>query len=234
LKPLLNVRRFKEDNVTTTRRIPLFPLGVVLLPGMVLPLHIFEERYKQMIGACLDGDRPFGIVLFDGQTIRSVGCLARITEVVKRYDDGRMDIVTRGGTRFVVRELIEEKSYLEARVHFFDDAEEGTHDQLQEEVARAWRLLKAVAEIEVGFAPAELGDRISPQQLSFAIASLEGFEPIERQGILEMTSTPERLRKCVQALAKIVARSRLSREIQQLIGGNGKPPRNILQATDNP
>jgi Lon protease-like protein len=59
-------------------RIPLFPLGLVLLPGMVLPLHIFEERYKQMISECLATNRSFGIVWFDGQAIRTMGCTARI------------------------------------------------------------------------------------------------------------------------------------------------------------
>jgi Lon protease-like protein len=215
--------------MTETHRIPLFPLGVVLLPDMLLPLHIFEERYKQMISECLAADRPFGIVLFDGQAMRRVGCMARITEVLQRYDDGRLDIVARGGARFVIRELIEEKAYMEAQVLFFDDAEEETHEALQDEIDRAWALLEEMVEIEVGFTPSKLGGRISPKQLAFAIASLEGFAPVERQGILEMTSAAERLKKCVQALAKIAARNRLTREIRQLIGGNGNPPRSILR-----
>ena len=212
-----------------THRIPLFPLGVVLLPGMHLPLHIFEQRYRQMIGECLAEGRPFGVVLFDGKAIRSVGCLARIAEVLKRYEDGRLDIMTRGGARFVVRELIEEKAYMEARVLFFDDVQEGPSDELKKTVENAWQLLGEIKEIEAGFAPEKPDERIRPEQLSFAIASLEGFEPIERQGILEMTSASERLKRCVQALAKIAARSRLTREIQRLIGGNGHPPRSILR-----
>ena len=77
------------------RLLPIFPLQLVLLPEEVLPLHIFEERYKQMIGECLTEDKPFGIVLFDSQSIRSVGCTTRIAEIIKRYDDGRMDILNR-------------------------------------------------------------------------------------------------------------------------------------------
>ena len=110
--------------------IPLFPLGLVLLPDMRLPLHIFEERYKRMISECLAEDRPFGIVLFDGPSIRSVGCMARITEVMKRYDDGRMDIMTRGGERFVIQELIEDQDYMEARVFVFDDSENDIRRQI--------------------------------------------------------------------------------------------------------
>ena len=218
-----------EAIVTETRKIPLFPLGLVLLPDMRLPLHIFEERYKRMISECLAEDRPFGIVLFDGPSIRSVGCMARITEVMKRYDDGRMDIMTRGGERFVIQELIEDQDYMEARVFVFDDSEDASDDDLADVVDAAWHLLKEMADLDTGFDPSTLGDHIPPKRLSFAIASLEGFVPAERQGFLEMTSSSERLKKSVQALSKIVARNRLTREIQQMIGGNGHPPKTILR-----
>ena len=119
-------------------QIPLFPLGLVLLPGMSLPLHIFEERYKLMIAECLADDNPFGIVLFDGQNIRSVGCTARVVDVIKRYDDGRLDILTRGERRFVISEVIEERLYMEARVTFFED-----DNQIQPERDRSKLLTEA-------------------------------------------------------------------------------------------
>lgn len=211
-------------------RIPLFPLGVVLLPGMAMPLHIFEERYKQMIGECLDADKPFGLVLFDGQTIRSVGCMARITDVLKRYDDGRMDIMTRGGERFVIRELIEERAYMEARVFYFDDVREpAAGSELEKTVEHALRLAREAAEVDVDIDPAGSGSRYDPKQFAYTIAALEGFTPAERQGFLEMTSPVERLAKCVQALSRIVKRNRLTREVQQLIRGNGHPTQSILR-----
>jgi Lon protease-like protein len=216
-----------------THRIPLFPLGVVMLPWMQMPLHIFEERYKQMISTCLRDEIPFGIVLFDGQAIRPVGCLARITEVLQRYDDGRMDIMTVGGDRFVVRELIEEQDYLEARVLFFDDGEETNGDDLEAVIDKAMDLLKTMIDTELPFDPADLGGRIDPQQLAYAIGALEGFTPAERQGLLEMTSPSERLKKSVQALARIVSRNRLTQEIEQLIGGNGHPPKSILDELED-
>ena len=220
--------------MTPTIKIPLFPLGLVLLPEMRLPLHIFEERYKQMISECLADHRPFGIVLFDGQSIHSVGCMARIDEVMQRYDDGRMDIMTRGGERFVIRELIEERAYMEARVLFFDDAETvSSDDNLDEVVQTAMNLLKETADIDAGFDPSTFDGRMDPNRLSFAIAALEGFAPAERQGVLEMTSPAERLKKCVQALSRIVARNRLTREIQKMIGGNGHPPRSILRELED-
>lgn len=213
--------------------IPLFPLGVVLLPEMQLPLHIFEERYKQMMADCLASDRSFGLVLFDGQAIRSVGCLARITEVLEQYDDGRMDIMTQGGERFVIRELIEEKAYMEARVVFFDDGGEENGSDLEAVMASALNLLKEMVDVDLGFDPSDLGGRIDPKQLAYAIAALDGFTPSERQVFLEMTSPSERLRKCVQSLSRLVVRNRLTREIQQLIGGNGHPPKRILRELDD-
>jgi Lon protease-like protein len=220
-----------EVLVNESVKIPIFPLGLVLLPDMPLPLHIFEERYKQMISECLASDRAFGIVLFDGQSIRSVGCMARITKVLKRYDDGRMDIMTQGAERFFIRELIQDRPYMEAHVLFFDDAEEdaSSGDDMADVVKTALNLLNQLAETDIGFHPANLGDRIHPKKLSYAIAALEGFEPVERQGLLEMTDSSERLRTCVQALSRIVERNRLTREIQKMIGGNGHPPKSILR-----
>ena len=212
-----------------SRKIPLFPLGVVLLPEMRLPLHIFEKRYRRMIADCLAEDKPFGIVLFDGQAVRAVGCLARITEITNRYDDGRMDIMTRGMERFVIQKLYEEQAYLEAQVFLFDDVDEPPDEELPDLVANAWHLLTELVDIDVGIDPAVLGGRTLPQRLSFAIGALEGFSPAERQGFLEMTSPSERLKKAVQALSRLVARNRLTREIQQMIGGNGHPPQSILR-----
>jgi Lon protease-like protein len=216
--------------MTELVKIPLFPLGLVLLPNMHLPLHIFEDRYKEMITTCLSDDRPFGIVLFDGQSIRSVGCMARITKVLKRYDDGRMDIMTRGAKRFVIRELIQDRAYMEARVFFFDDADADTPgEKLDDLVESAASLLKEATENDVGLTPSGLSGPVDPQALAYAIAALEGFEPAERQELLEMTSSSERLDKCVQALSRIVSRNRLTREIRYLIGGNGNPPQSILR-----
>ena len=93
------------SEMTGHQIIPLFPLGVVLLPQMELPLHIFEERYKVMINECLEQDRNFGVVHYVGTDIRTMGCTAKILDVIKQYEDGRMDIVTRGKTRFVIKDM---------------------------------------------------------------------------------------------------------------------------------
>ncbi|MGD8720386.1 MAG: LON peptidase substrate-binding domain-containing protein, partial [Desulfobacterales bacterium] len=101
--------------------LPIFPLGIVMLPEQLIPLHIFEERYKLMIGECLADDKVFGIVYFDGQKMSNAGCSARVQEILKKYPNGRLDIVTRGERRFIVDRLDESKSYLQATVDYFDD-----------------------------------------------------------------------------------------------------------------
>ena len=99
-------------------RIPLFPLNVVLLPGATLPLHIFEPRYKDMVKNCLEEKSEFGMVLALPKGVAKVGCTAEILEVVKRYHDGRTDIVTVGRAPFRVVELFDENPLLEGQVDY--------------------------------------------------------------------------------------------------------------------
>ncbi len=214
---------------THKTRIPLFPLGVIVLPEMLLPLHIFEERYKQMIGECVAEDKPFGIVLFDGGSIRAVGCTTRVIEVTKSYADGRMDILTRGEERFVIHAVMEEKTYMEAQVSFFGDDADPHDPSIDDTTATAHRLLKQMADMVSAAAPEALLALEDPARLSFAIAALEGFAPDERQRFLEMTSPRERLQKSVQALSHLLERLQLNREIKRLIGGNGHGLSDILK-----
>jgi len=215
--------------MTETQRVPLFPLGVVLLPEISLPLHIFEVRYKLMISECVEKDEPFGIVLFDGQSLHSAGCTARVTEVTKRYEDGRMDIVTRGEQRFVIQKVITEKPFMEAYVSFFEDAGDISPEELQPSIENARDLLGQLPEKDRLTEAFDLAARSGPLQLSFAIAALEGFTVAERQRFLEMTSTSERIKKGVQALSRLVRRQRLTDEIHTIIGGNGSPPKRLIE-----
>src|SRR5579871_5370478 len=105
--------------------LPLFPLQVVLFPRTPLPLHIFEERYKQMIADVQKGHTEFGVVLAGEKGIVNTGCTATVEKVVKEYPDGRMDLVTLGRRRFEIMMLNDEKPYLRGVVEFFDDEESG-------------------------------------------------------------------------------------------------------------
>src|SRR5579864_359158 len=103
--------------------LPLFPLQVVLLPGAELPLHIFEDRYKEMIAEAIRDRTEFGVVLASDKGIVNTGCTATVDKVLREYPDGRMDIVTRGRRRFEIVMLNDERSFLRGTVDFFDDEE---------------------------------------------------------------------------------------------------------------
>ena len=94
----------------------LFPLGIVLLPTEQLPLHIFEDRYKELIAECLDADTEFGLVYADDDGIRDVGTRARVSEVLTRFEDGRLNILVEGGDRFRLGEITEGRSFQTGRV----------------------------------------------------------------------------------------------------------------------
>lgn len=200
--------------------IPIFPLGLVLLPEMALPLHIFEERYKAMTKVCLEQSMEFGIVNFTGKQFQTKGCTARIVNVLKRYDDGRLDIMTHGENRFAIKELIDEKPYLQAKVEFFDDKPEDnkSEDDLQKLAQHGIELLRQIdTRTDNQFTvPLDI------KSVSFSIAACDGFSLEEKQRFLEMTSPSRRLRKTVNALEKIAERLSITREIERIIGGNGK------------
>ncbi len=207
--------------------IPLFPLGVVLLPRMHMPLHIFEERYRLMIKECLAQNTEFGIVYFAGEKLMSYGCTAKITEVLKRYDDGRSDIVIRGERRFALNEIYDRRPYLQAHVTFFDDREEADLRICRELAAKGIDLLgqySKISGLQNEIRISDPGDAKDPgyvKSISFEIAGCDGFDLMEKQKLLEMTSTYERLRKCVESLGIILERIKISNEISRIINGNG-------------
>ncbi len=199
--------------------IPLFPLGVVLFPGMPLPLHIFEERYKQMISLCLENDMEFGIVYYTGENFYKVGCTAKIRSVIKRFDDGRSDILTVGKRRFVIARIIQDKPYLVGEVDWVEDTYE---DELElKEVCNATiKLFQESLKLAKRDKVSEL-DIMDSVELSFFIAATAGFSLNEKQALLEMTSTHERLKKSSSALHRLIDRVKTTKEIESLISGNG-------------
>jgi Lon protease-like protein len=102
-------------------KIALFPLDVVLFPGALLPLHIFEERYKEMVSECLANEGEFGVVRVQREGLAVVGCAAGIVRVLRRYDDGQMDILCEGRKRFEIEQLDNTRSFLQAEVDYFED-----------------------------------------------------------------------------------------------------------------
>jgi hypothetical protein len=131
--------------------LPLFPLQVVLLPGAELPLHIFEDRYKEMIGEVLRGNlafgREFGVVLASEKGIVNIGCTATVEQVLRQYPDGRMDLLTRGRRRFEIVRLNDERAFLRASVDFFDDdVSEPATPEIQKRAIDGYSQLQALSE----------------------------------------------------------------------------------------
>jgi Lon protease-like protein len=202
-------------------RIPLFPLSVVLLPNMTLPLHIFEERYKVMVNECLEQLKPFGIVHYDGREVRKIGCTAKIIDVVKQYEDGRMDIVTEGEKRFVIKHIDESRIYLQASVTFFGDEHESATGDDKTLVREAMHLLKGLDKITHTKRNYHALAQLDLEHLSFLIPSIDGFTREEQQKFLEMTSPRQRIIKAGAALHQIIDRVKLNLAVQKIIGGNG-------------
>jgi len=209
--------------------LPIFPLGLVLLPEMYLPLHIFEERYKLMTRVCIEQRKEFGIVYFSGKQFQTIGCTARIVEILKRYDDGRLDIMTRGAKRFAIKELLDEKPYLQANVDYFDDQpmEQPKRETLQKLADRGFQLLRKINPMTQQYKEEQFTKQADIKLVSFLMAACEGFSLEEKQRFLEMTSTPTRLSKAAEALEKLFERLTLSRKIERIIGGNGDLPESL-------
>ncbi|UCG19764.1 MAG: LON peptidase substrate-binding domain-containing protein [Deltaproteobacteria bacterium] len=198
--------------------IPLFPLEVVLMPSMPLPLHIFEERYKLMIGECLEQKREFGVVYQKGSDMKKIGCTARIVQVLRRFDDGRLDIMTQGAERFVIESINEDKPYLQAEVIYFDDEREKGADNL---IADGIKLLEALDGMTGKKRDYRSLSRMDRKTISFVICYNDVFSMEEKQSFLEMTSTSERIRKGVDSLRKAVELMQITEEIRRIAGGNG-------------
>ena len=211
----------RTSEMTGHHIIPLFPLGVVLLPQMELPLHIFEERYKVMINECLEQDREFGVVHYDGTNIHSIGCTAKILGVVKHYEDGRMDILTRGETRFAIKDMDQSRIYMQAKVLFFEDEDETASDNDAILSGEVIHLLKDLDRISQTRRDYNALTNLDLKRLSFLIPSTEGLTPEERQHFLEITSPRQRLTKCMAILKTVIQRMKITQKIIKIIDGNG-------------
>jgi Lon protease-like protein len=167
--------------------IGLFPLGIVLLPGEQVPLHIFEPRYKELINECLALGTEFGIVLTDGLGSRDVGTTAAVVELLERLPDGRLNILVEGRERFRILHLTEGRSFLTAETVEIEDWPEPAQPDAIAECLAAYRRFAAAAGIAVDEPVLEAG------KLSFEMARRMDINPEPKQVLLEMLSENERL-----------------------------------------
>jgi Lon protease-like protein len=178
--------------------LPIFPLDLVLLPGVPLPLHIFEPRYKEMIAECLEQKKPFGVVRASSDGVAEIGCTAEIVSVTKKYDDGRMDILTRGVERFEVIELNQDRSFLQASISLVEDER---HKPATDMVTQAVRLYGEIAKLAgtESSGPDEQADN-----LSFLLAGSLPLDLDFKQSLLSTRSEAKRLEAVVAYLEAIL------------------------------
>ena len=202
--------------------IGLFPLELVLLPTERVPLHIFEDRYRELIGESLASGSEFGIVLEDTEGLRQVGTAAAVVELVHTFDDGRMNILVEGQRRFRVRELTEGHSYRTADVEPFDDDpdDDVPTEAETERTLEAFHRLAEIAEAEDVDVPA-----IGEEPLSFRLAARVDFGTMLKQELLELRSERARLDRLVDLLGHAAAALAREREVRERASGNGKVTR---------
>jgi Lon protease-like protein len=196
--------------------LPLFPLDLVLLPGVPLPLHIFEPRYKEMIKECLDEKRQFGIVRAKDEAFVNTGCTAEIINVLKSYPDGRMNILVEGQKRFEVLQLNQERSFLQAEVFYLEDESDPA---ASEEVEKALQLHGEIMQL-AGARPDE-PEKADVSQLAYRLAGSLPFDPDFQQALLELNSEAKRIRAIISFFERILPVLHRNASAKQRAGGNG-------------
>ena len=201
----------------TIERFPLFPLGLVLLPQELVPLHIFEDRYKLMIDECLDGEREFGIIWLSDDGLKQTGCAARIARVLERFEDGRLNILVQGTEPFRLLRKIEDLPYPAGDVevlHDDGDGDEQTPDEarrryadLVEELTESRPEEQALAELD-----------------AYGMAATLDVEPAAKQALLELRSESGRLEQLETLFAEALERIRLAAFAAERARGNGHLP----------
>jgi len=197
--------------------LPLFPLSLVLVPTMPLPLHIFEDRYKEMMADLITGQSEFGVVLAKEQGIANIGCTAIVDEITRRYDDGRLDLIATGQRRFRITSLDQEKTYLRAEVQYFndEDASEVPAD-LKQKASSAYRRLATFEDVEA------MEPKFERTRISFQLAQL--IEDLDkRQMVLGLRSEIERLEYLVSIVPSYIEQRERTALAKRVAPLNGHP-----------
>ena len=204
--------------------LPLFPLGLVLLPGEPVPLHIFEPRYRELVRVCLDSDVPFGIVYASEGGLAAVGCTARIHKVVAKYDDGRLDILAVGEERFQMGEVLRDAAYLQtaARPHTDAAPPDAAPSALRQKcIAQHMRLLEIAGE------PPRPTIYDDAPEVSFIVGRNAGLDLPLKQALLDATSETVRLGRLASHFDDMLVRVERARRLARLAQGDGhsgEPP----------
>lgn len=194
---------------------PIFPLPLVLLPTELAPLHIFEERYKRMINLCIEEAAEFGIVWLGDSGLADVGCTARITELIDRMDDGRMNIVVRGGKPFRLLRRIDELPYPAGDIELLDDDEEASE-------SHADAVRSSYAEVVEKATDERPKEEDLAEMDAYRMAATIELEPQLKQKLLDSRSEDERLEIVEDLFTKAVARLERAEHVSEVARSNGK------------
>jgi Lon protease-like protein len=199
-------------------RFPLFPLGLVLLPQELVPLHIFEERYKQMIAQCLEDDSEFGVVWLSDDGLRDIGCSARITHVIEQFDDGRMNILVEGAQPFRLLRRIDDMAFPAGDVELLEDFDPDADPELVEQARNRYAELVERATDE----------KPDPEQLAtldaFGMAATVEHPPEAKQALLELRGENDRLRMVDEMFRTAMKRVAYAEEAAERAQTNGSVP----------
>ena len=196
---------------------PLFPLGIVMLPSELVPLHIFEDRYKLMIGECLDQDSEFGIVWMSDDGLAEVGCAGRVTQVLEKMEDGRMNILVRGTRPFRLVDRIPDLPYPAGTVELLDDDPDpgDAPDALDAARERYAALVERVTDRRPDESELAALD-------AYGMAATIEFAPTPKQQLLEERSEPRRLEQVAEMLDTTLQKLDVSDKAGELAKTNGK------------
>ena len=199
--------------------VPLFPLNVVLFPQSQLHLHIFEERYKTLIGECITFNSSFGIILVHEQQVRTVGCTANVKEITKRYDDGRLDIIVEGRRRFHLYNFVEAPHpYYSGRISWVEDVDEEIDEQL---LLQAVNLHNRFVTVVFTGIVQQVDVNDVRKARSFHLVQKSGMELIERQVFLAMNSENKRLQFLIQHLESLLPLLASKHTVEELAKNDG-------------
>lgn len=205
---------------TLMQTIPIFPLNIVILPGEPVPLHIFEARYKQLIADCapLDGERqfqPFGISYSNKNKLNDIGCTAIVDEILHKYPEGGLDIMTYGHRRYRLLETFQEQPYLTGLVEWVVEPDEDPELDCRAEVLALYEQFLGVVEVH----DSTLDARAS--QLSYEIAYRINLEKAPKLELLETLSENARLRLLRTYLEDAVPQIEQAKEFRRIVRSNG-------------
>jgi Lon protease-like protein len=204
------------SRMPVVRDFPLFPLGIVALPTELIPLHIFEERYKKMIAHCLEDESEFGIVWMSDDGLRPVGCACEIAEVLERMEDGQLNLIARGTRPFRLESRQDTLPYPAGVVEFLDDREEAPDPAAAAEAHEAYAELVR-----------EATDRTPDVNEIAAMSAYQMAATVEfgvdaKQSLLELRSEPARLRLLQRLLRGALRRLDYVERAQARARSNGK------------